>query len=124
MEISGPIAVIEQDKPQSNGRWPKGVSGNPSGSQVLHKRASELFDAMAGDFGTLSAVNAALLRQACLLLARSERVKRIKDADAAIRMSGEARRLLATVRGLSQQAAAPHVPLRDRLAAEAAGEAV
>ena len=63
----------------------------------------------------LSAVDRALLTQACLLLARSERVMQIKDADAAIRMSGEARRLLESLR---KHAAPPKVPsLEEHLAA-------
>jgi len=105
MEIAGPVAAIEQDKPQSRGRWPKGVSGNPSGAALdrVAERAAKLFDSMAGDFGALSAVDRALLHQACLLLARSERMKRTRDADAAIRMSGEARRLLASIRKRAPQ---------------------
>ena len=52
---------------------------------------------MVGDFGALSAVDDVLLRQACLLLARSERVHRVRDIDVGVRMSGEARRLLLTL---------------------------
>src|SRR5579863_4346732 len=113
MEIAGPVAVIEQDKPQSHGRFLKGTSGNPSGRQVVPERAAELFNAMAGDFGALSAVDRALLYQACLLLSRSERVKRIKDADAAIRMSGEARRLLESLRRHAPAVKAPQQSLSE-----------
>jgi hypothetical protein len=53
---------------------------------------------MAADFASLSAVDEVLLRQACLLLARSERVHRTTDVEAAIRMSSEARRLLQSLK--------------------------
>jgi hypothetical protein len=53
---------------------------------------------MSADFGEMSAVDTVLLRQACLLLARGERVHSVKDADVGLRMSGEARRLLLTLR--------------------------
>jgi hypothetical protein len=53
---------------------------------------------MAPDFAGMSAVDEVLLKQACMLIARSERVHRARDIDASIRQSGEARRLLATLR--------------------------
>jgi hypothetical protein len=76
-------------------RFAPGVSGNPKGKAAVRERADELFQTMAPDFGTLSATDEVLLRQACLLLARSERVHRVRDIDVGVRMSGEARRLLA-----------------------------
>jgi hypothetical protein len=74
--------------------FPKGFSGNPKGKAALKVRAAELFGIMAPDFGELSAVDTVLLNQACLLLARSERIARVRDIDVGVRMSGEARRLL------------------------------
>jgi hypothetical protein len=68
-------------------------------------RAAELYADLAPEFEPLTAVDRALLHQATLMLARSEHVASIKHADAAIRMSGEARRLLMTLRR--------HSPKRD-----------
>jgi hypothetical protein len=84
--------------------WPKGVSGNSSGSRVS-KRVVTLFSDMVTDFGgeaALLAVDRALLMQACRLMVRAERVK---DADAAVRLSSEARRGLGALR--RRVAAAP-----------------
>ena len=118
MEAAGP----EQSKPQSSpGRWPKGTSGNPSGRtsrQIVAERAAELFDAMSSDFGELSAVDRTMLHQACLLLARSERASGPRAADASIRMSGEARRLLELLRRHAAPAAKPAVQSYAELAAE------
>jgi hypothetical protein len=58
--------------------------------------------------GVLGAIDRALLLQACRLLIRSQRVK---DADAAIRMSSEARRIMSSL----QKRAPPPAP-HDRLA--------
>jgi hypothetical protein len=96
------VAAIEQqgnERRRVVGRpFPKGVSGNPHGRRALRERIEKLYATMTGDFGPLSATDEVLLRQACLLLARSERVHRRKDLDSAIRMSGEARRLLESLR--------------------------
>lgn len=81
-------------EPKRRHGFQKGISGNPGGRWPLRIRAAELFDTMVTDFGPLSATDSVLLKQACLLLARSERIHNIKDADIALRMSGEARRLL------------------------------
>jgi hypothetical protein len=85
----------------------KGVSGNPHGRRVIRERIEELFATMAGDFGPMTATDEVLLRQACFLLARSERVYRRADIDNAIRMSGEARRLLESLR---RRPASPEPP--------------
>jgi hypothetical protein len=77
-----PRAAVEQRKRKPGGRpWPKGVSGNPSGSKVS-KRVTVLFEALADELGgaDLSATDRALLMQACRLLVRSERVKEAEDA--------------------------------------------
>lgn len=77
--------------------WPKGTSGNPTGIRIS-QRAMELFSEIAVELGgvdTLSIIDRTLLSQACRLLVRSQRVK---EADAAIRMSSEARRTLEGLR--------------------------
>lgn len=100
LETAPALTAPDQAKsPRVKGRFKKGQSGNPLGARLnpVAERARELFETMAGDFAALSAVDRTLLWQACLLLARSERIRRARDADAAIRMSGEARRLLASL---------------------------
>jgi hypothetical protein len=93
------VAAPEQLNKRGHGPgFPKGTSGNPHGRASIRMRAVELFNVMAPDFAGMSAVDEVLLRQACMLIARSERVHRAKDIDASIRQSGEARRLLATLR--------------------------
>jgi hypothetical protein len=89
------VAANEQRRHSRGRPFEPGVSGNPKGKAALRERADELFQTMAPDFGMLSATDEVLLRQACLLLARSERVHRVRDIDVGVRMSGEARRLLA-----------------------------
>ena len=104
------VAATEQpNKPRRrDGRpFPKGFSGNPKGKAALRERAAELFGIMAPDFAPLSAVDTVLLNQACLLLARSERVHRVRDIDVGVRMSGEARRLLQVLRKNASTPAAP-----------------
>jgi hypothetical protein len=77
-------------------RWPPGTCGNPLGSKLLNARADALFGEIRGDFADdLSAVDTVLLRQACRLLARGER---LRDPDAAVRLSSEARRILAALK--------------------------
>lgn len=77
-------------------RWRSGESGNPLGSRLLNARADAIFTEVRGDFvDDLSAVDTVLLRQACRLLARGER---LRDPDAAVRLSSEARRILASLR--------------------------
>jgi hypothetical protein len=100
MEAAGTVAVPKQASERRPGQFLPGTSGNPLGKASIRERAIALFNAMAGDFGgaEMSAVDTVLLRQACMLIARSERVHRAKDIDASIRQSGEARRLLATLR--------------------------
>jgi hypothetical protein len=94
------VAATEQQrsKRQRGAGFPKGVSGNPKGRAAIRERADDLFGIMSADFAPLSAVDEVLLRQACLLLARSQRVHRLRDVDAGIRLSSEARRILAGLR--------------------------
>jgi len=76
--------------------WRPGQSGNPLGSKVLTERANVIFAEVRGDFAAdLSAVDTVLLRQACRLLARGER---LRDAAAAVKLSSEARRLITALR--------------------------
>jgi hypothetical protein len=71
------------------GRWPKGVSGNPSGVTVS-RRFQELHTALVAEFGdVLTASDKALLEQAARLLAR-----RWRDETCAIRASSGARRII------------------------------
>jgi hypothetical protein len=111
-------AVRQQDEerpPQRRGRpFPPGTSGNPRGAALdrVGERGAVLFAAVAADFTPLSATDEVLLRQACRLLARGERSK---DPDVAIRMSGEARRIIAALR--KAPARAPQ-SFRDRLLAQ------
>jgi hypothetical protein len=104
------IAATEQPNKRRRGDgrpFPRGFSGNPKGRAAIRARAAELFGIMAGDFAPLSAVDTVLLNQACLLLARSERVHRVRDIDVGLRMSGEARRLLQALRKRAPVCSAP-----------------
>jgi hypothetical protein len=117
-----PRAAVEQRKRKPGGRpWPKGMSGNPSGSKVS-KRVTTLFEALADEFGgaDLSAADRALLMQACRLLVRSERVKEAEDA---VKCANAARRILAGLR--REQADAGYwSPLRAKLARSQQTDAV
>jgi hypothetical protein len=103
--VTQPRAAAEQEngRRRPGGRpWPKGVSGNPSGSQQS-KRALALFDEMAADFGgvdALTAIDKTMLAQASRLLVRSERAK---NADIAVRLSNASARLLAGLRKTKHQ---------------------
>ena len=122
VETSELVTAAEQKTPKPRHRFAKGTSGNPGGRPNIGARAAELFDALSGDFGELSATDTILLKQAALLLARSERVSSIKQADVGLRMSGEARRLLMSLRRTTRAKDVGYIPLRDRLAAEFADE--
>jgi hypothetical protein len=77
--------------------WHPGQSGNPGGIRIS-THALKLFHEIAVEIGgadALTSMDAALLLQACRLLVRSTR---LKDHDAAIRMSSEARRTLEGLR--------------------------
>lgn len=78
--------------------FPKGRSSNPSGPRLLRERTETLFQEMLRELGELSPIDAIFVRQACLLLAKSQRASGKQDIDAQIRMSGEARRIIAAVR--------------------------
>lgn len=126
MDAAVPIAAPAQPSKRRHGDgrpFPKGTSGNPRGKASIRERAAELFAEMAPDLGQMSAIDTVMLRRASLLLARSERIRSAKDADVSLRMSGEARRLLQTLR--RHHASAPSRPLSmdDHLAAAEAAAA-
>jgi hypothetical protein len=77
------------------GRFLPGVSGNPAGSRLKGKRLTELFDALAAEFGELDAVERTLLEQACRLLTKGARVA---DPDQAVRLANASTRLLLAMR--------------------------
>src|SRR6516225_5740556 len=85
------VAVPQQDTVSHLRPWRKGESGNPHGRAV---RAIKLFEMMVADFDELTAVESALLLQACRLMARSERAK---DANDQVRLANASARLLATL---------------------------
>ena len=85
------VAVPQQASLSHLRPWRKGESGNPHGRAV---RAVKLFEMMVTDFGELTAVESALLLQACRLMARSERAS---DANDAVRLANASARLLATL---------------------------
>jgi hypothetical protein len=124
MENAAPIAVSVQSGKRGHGDgrpFSKGVSGNPHGSASIRVRAAELYAEMVVDFAEMSAIDVVMLRRASLLLARSERFRSARDADIALRMSGEARRLLQTLRRHHAAAPTKLVSLDEHLArAEAA----
>jgi hypothetical protein len=112
------VATLEQQR----AGFAKGTSGNPKGRAAIRERAAELYAIMAPDFGELSATDQVLLNQACLLLARSERVHRVRDIDVGVRMSGEARRLLQALRRRAPACSIPVEPFTD-ISARAQAEA-
>jgi hypothetical protein len=59
---------------------------------------------MLSDFGSLGPTDRILLERASFLLARSER---LRDADVSMRMSGEARRIIASLRKNAPARAVP-----------------
>jgi hypothetical protein len=78
--------------------YPKGVSGNPLGRALLSRRAQQLVDEMARDFGgydALTGVQRTMLRSACTLFARAEKSSNV---DEAVRMTNCAVRVLGNLR--------------------------
>jgi hypothetical protein len=74
-------------------------------------RAVKLFEQMAPDFGDLTAVESALLLQACRLMARSEKASNPNDA---VRLANASARLLASLQTKRRKPGRPS-PLRDRV---------
>jgi hypothetical protein len=83
------------------------VSGNPAGQRSLKDRANDLYQVMVVDIRPLTPTDELLLRHAALLMARSERVRSRKSVDACCRMSGEARRLIASLRRRPAESSPP-----------------
>jgi hypothetical protein len=114
-----PGATPEERRHHGGRPWPKGVSGNPSGSK-LSKRFAELFAAVRAEFGdaALSASDRALLEQACRLMAR-----RMRDEENSIKATNAARRIIASLHarhGRTPASPSPvWSPLRSRLQAAA-----
>jgi hypothetical protein len=104
------LARQEQANPPRRIGFAPGVSGNPSGRRFLKDRADALYRIMAADLGPATPTDEILLRHAAMLIARAERIYSRKDIDAACRMSGEARRLIATLRRHAAPSAAPTEP--------------
>jgi len=76
---------------------------------------------MLGDFGSLGPTDCILLERASFLLARSER---LRDADVSMRMSGEARRIIASLRKRIPASPPPAEPFGQVAAIAQAAEAV
>lgn len=118
-----PVTATEQSTAQHRRRaggrpWQPGQSGNPTGIRIS-KHAIALFNEIAGELGgeaALSAIDRTLLLQAARLLVRSAR---LKDHDAAIRMSSEARRTLEGLRRRATRASAPAAEPFTEIAAKA-----
>lgn len=96
--------------------WPKGVSGNPGGLLQNGKRYQQLHSRLKAELGgDLTAIEDALLDKAVTLLLRRPR----SDADA-VKLTSEARRILAKLTADRAKAKPAFTPLRERLVAEAA----
>jgi hypothetical protein len=93
-----PVAAAEQARAVSvSGRpFQKGTSGNSQGARLLKNRTEALVELFRPEFGPeISQLELALLRGSCRLLARAEYAR---NADAAVRLSSEARRGLESLR--------------------------
>jgi hypothetical protein len=115
------VAGEQHPKPRGT-PWPKGVSGNPTGSK-LSKRAAELFAATLVEFdaAALTPSDRALLETACKLLAR-----RWRDEATAVKASNVARNILRTLHQRHKtnvSKPARWAPLRARLDAAVAAKA-
>jgi hypothetical protein len=89
------IAGTDSNKPHKPGQFPKGVSGNPLGGRVLRARAERLYDEIAAEMGTMSAVERAMLAQATNFLARAQSAK---DPRKAVPLFNAGIRALASIR--------------------------
>lgn len=99
-----------------------GVDGRSSTARRFRDLVADLAHDL-GLSGPLSTAEQGLLRQAAALTLRAEQLQaavvcgKPVDGDELIRLSGEARRIVASLR--KRAPTSPHVPLRERLAAEA-----
>ena len=96
MEASA--AKVAGVKPATGRPFPKGVAPNPKGRVNIRARAAELYAALSTDFGKLNQTDTLILKQAAMMIARSESISSVRHADAAIRLSSEGRRLLLMLR--------------------------
>jgi len=117
------------DEPEKSRRpfgFQPGKSGNPSGNRYLKDQAAALFDAMNADLGPLTKTDEILLKQACLMLAKSSRISGRDRAniDVAVRLHSEARRTITALRRRLAASSAPAKPVSlDEHLAEAAAAA-
>jgi hypothetical protein len=125
-----PVATADQSatKRARRPRQPAPKRRTPLGSI---RRFNDLVIQFAHDLGgvdLLTATERELLRQAAAMSLRAEQLQAAVvngeqvDGDELIRLSGEARRILTTLRKRAPEQQR-YVPLRERLAAEAAEEA-
>lgn len=125
-----PVATADQSatKRARRPRQPAPKRRTPLGSI---RRFNDLVIQFARDLGGVDLLTAAereLLRQAAAMSLRAEQLQAAVvqgeqvDGDELIRLSGEARRILTTLRKRAPEQQR-YVPLRERLAAEAAEEA-
>jgi hypothetical protein len=116
----------------SNGkRLHEGVDGRSTSARRFRDLVNDLTaELLVGlPAGTkLSTPDRSAIRQAATIVLQAEQLQaaivrgETVDPDVLIRLSGEARRMLAAVRGMGTPPGTAHIPLRERLAAEA-GEA-
>lgn len=102
------------------------------GRSATARRYRDLIADFANELGgtnQLTTAEQGLLRQAATLTLRAEQLAaavvrgEAVDGDELIRLSGEARRILTSLRKRAGASPTTHIPLRDQLAAEAAAEA-
>ena len=100
-----------------------GVDGRSASARRFRDLVADLTTEHAGD-RDLSTAETGAIRQAAALLLRAEQLQvaivkgETVDSDTLIRLSGEARRALDVLKKRGAKGK-PHIPLRERLAAEA-----
>jgi hypothetical protein len=122
-EIEPVEAAVERAvKFTEAGKFRPGVSGNPLGGRYLKDQAAALFATISADLGPLSPTDEILLRQACLLFAKSTRIagRNRANVDVAVRLHSEARRTITSLRRRLQKSKASAGGLDGYLEAKAA----
>jgi hypothetical protein len=99
-----------------------GQSGNKRGRISIRARAAELVEMLAPDFGKLGPTDTVLLKQAAMMIARSESISSVRHADAAIRLSSESRPLLSQLRRHAPKHSSKDEPTFTDIAAHAQAE--
>jgi hypothetical protein len=102
--------AVANQKPKAPHLYGKGQSGNRRGRVNIRARSIEIYATLRNDFGELNATDTLILKQAAMMVARSESISSVRHADAAIRLSSESRRLLLMLKR--------HAPKRDSEATE------